>query len=187
MHSSGVNSDLAVKIQHTGLKNDVHLFDFQLNGEFFANFEHSIIKQCDIKISIVFDKRIEPYHTKIQIDGTVQTECDRCNALFPLKIMADYELYIKYTGEHSDGDDSETEIIFITRDEPEIDFTKLIYDLLHLNIPIYKTCDDAGSGAVCDEEMLKTINQYLQKPEKETNKEIDPRWEKLKKLKDNLN
>jgi len=190
MNSNPVHKDLEIKIQHIGLKKENHLFEYQIDGTFFADFENSIIRDCAIKIAIFFDKRIEPYHTRIQIDGTVQAECDRCNAVFPMKILADFELYVKYRGTHQEDEDSETEILFITRDEPEIDFTKLIYDLLHLSIPIYKTCNDIGNNVECDKEMLKVIDTYLQQTEhnkKNKTKEPDPRWAKLQELKDKLN
>lgn len=180
-------SDETIKIQHIGLKNDIHLFEFQLDEQFFVNYEQSLVKTCALTVYITFNKKATPYHTKIQIDGTIDADCDRCNAKFPLRILTEYEVYIKYTDEHSELDESETEIIFITRDEPEIDLTKLVYDLVHLSIPIHKTCDDSSNGQKCDTEMLKMIDNYLQENAETKENEIDPRWEKLKNLKDKLN
>ena len=190
MHSNQIHNDLSIKIQHKGLKKEVHIFEYQLNGAFFANFENSIIQDCNLKVLINFDKRLEPYHAKIQIDGTVKADCDKCNATFPMTVLADFELYIKYIGEHNSEEESETEIIFITRDEPEIDFTKLVYDLLHLSMPIYKVCNSVGNTEFCDKEILKAIDQYLQKTEEkneQATEEIDPRWAKLQELKNKLN
>lgn len=57
-------------------------------------------------------------------------------------------------------------------------------------MPIYKVCNSVGNTEFCDKEILKAIDQYLQKTEEkneQATEEIDPRWAKLQELKNKLN
>jgi uncharacterized protein len=180
------DKDLDIKIQHIGLKKDIHHFKFLIDDQFFVKFENSIIQKAEISIQLQLDKRIEPYLINLEIDGYVQSDCDKCNANFPLKIQSDNTVYVKFSGEQLESEE-DTEIIFIGRDESEIDLNKIIYDILHLNLPIYKICNSPGKTTNCDLEVLKALDIHLNQEKEMNNDEIDPRWANLNKLKDKLN
>lgn len=182
------NSDLEIKIQHIGLKKDVHQFNYLLDDKFFANYEHSIIQNGNINVQLTLDKRIEPYIINLEIDGNINTDCDKCNAVFPLRIQSDNTIYVKFTENKQDEEEQDIEIIFLGRDEPEIDLSKIVYDIIHLNLPIYKVCNEPGNTTYCDKEVLNALNEYLKHNEQENEEKIaDPRWDKLKNIKDKLN
>lgn len=185
MQYNSENTDLEIKIQHIGLKKDIHQFKYILDDKFFANFDHSIIQNGIIHIQAEFDKRIEPYIINLQIDGNISSDCDKCNAVFPLRIQSDNTIYVKFSGETIE-EEQDTEIVFISRDEPEIDLSKIVYDILHLNLPIYKVCNEPGNTEYCDQEVLKALKEYLNQNSEEEKTE-DPRWAKLKDIKDELN
>ncbi|QQR98694.1 MAG: DUF177 domain-containing protein [Sphingobacteriales bacterium] len=185
MQYNSENTDLEIRIQHVGLKKDIHQYNFRLDDKFFKNFENSIIQHADIHVKLVFDKRIEPYLIYLEIDGNVITDCDKCNAVFPLRIQSDNTIYVKFSGETVD-DEQDTEIVFISRDEPEIDLSKIVYDIIHLDLPIYKVCNNPGKTEYCDQDVLKALNEYTNQNIEEEKIE-DPRWAKLKDIKDELN
>ena len=175
----------AFKISHTGLKKAVYHYDFLLNGEFFSNFEHALIKQCAIKADVTFDKRTEPYILDFSFSGTIDAECDRCTSNFPATINGEFSMYVKFTGDPELQEDDESEVLFIGRDEQQIDIAKYLYEFAHLCMPYYKICDDPGKTEYCDKEIIALLDKL--KPEDEEEPNADPRWDELNKLKDNLN
>ena len=179
------DSSSAYKIPHIGLKKAIHHFEFTLDGEFFSNFEHALIQQCDIKVDVSFDKRNEPYIVDFNFSGTINSECDRCTVTIPVRINGEFTLYVKYTGDPLLQHEDESEVLFVSRDEQAIDITNYLYDFAHLCIPYYKICDDPGKTEYCDQEIIKLLEKL--KPEEEEESNTDPRWEELNKLKENLN
>lgn len=179
----------AYKISHIGLKKAVHHLEYELDGAFFANFEQSLIKQCTMRVDVTFDMRNEPYILDFGFSGTMATECDRCTATFPAKVQGEFSLYVKFTGSEILQQEDESEVLFIGRDEQEIDIAPYLYDFAHLCIPYYKICDNPGKTEYCDKEIVALLEK-MNTEEEEKNEETpqaDPRWDELNKLKDNLN
>jgi uncharacterized metal-binding protein YceD (DUF177 family) len=74
------------------------------------------------------------------------------------------------------------EIVVITRDQDSLDLGQYLYEFIILEIPIKKIHPDLQEE---DEEEgnLKMIYSTGSDEDNDDNNEIDPRWEKLKKLK----
>jgi uncharacterized metal-binding protein YceD (DUF177 family) len=169
------------KIPHAGLKKDIHEFSYELTEKFFANFDNALISKCSIQVNITFDNRQEPYMIEVDLDGTVWGECDRCTASIPLSIHASFVVYVKYVYDESMKEQEDAEIIYIAKDDTNIDITQFLYDYVHLSIPIHKICDNPGKTEYCDQEIVRILEQ------KTTDNTTDPRWAGLDKLKDKLN
>jgi uncharacterized protein len=169
------------KIPHAGLKKEIHEFSYELDETFFANFDNALINKCNIQVNIRFDKRQEPYIIEVDMDGTIWGECDRCTASIPLSIHTSFIIYVKYTYDEALKETEDVEIIYIAKDDPDINITQFLYDYAHLSIPAHKICDKPGKTEYCDQEIIGLLEQ---KPIDET---IDPRWAELDKLKDKLN
>ncbi|HQV78361.1 MAG TPA: DUF177 domain-containing protein [Chitinophagales bacterium] len=168
-------------IPHAGLKKEIHEFTYELTEKFFSNIEGAQIEKCAIQVNITFDKRQEPYHIEIDLDGTIWNECDKCTAQIPLSIHASYIVYAKFTTDATLTETDNEEIIYIARDDQYIDISQLLYDYIHVAIPVHRICDNPGKTEYCDQEII----QLLDKQNEENN--IDPRWADLDKLKDKLN
>lgn len=171
------------KIQHAGLKKEIHEFTFELDDKFFANFENSLIEQSNITASVSFDKRQLPYIIELDIDGIINSECDKCTANIPVSIHATYKLYVKYTTEEALIESDDVEIIYISKEDQEIDFSHILYEYAHLSIPIHKICDQPGETEYCDLEIIRLIEEQAIQTELKT----DQRWSGLDKLRDKLN
>jgi uncharacterized metal-binding protein YceD (DUF177 family) len=169
------------KIPHAGLKKEVHEFSYELDESFFANFENALINKCNIQVNIKFDKRHEPYTIEVDMDGTIWSECDRCTASIPLSIHTSFIIYVKYTYDETLKETEDVEIIYIAKDDMDIDITQFLYDYAHLSIPVHKICDKPGETEYCDQEIVRLLEQ------KTTDNSTDPRWAGLDKLKDKLN
>lgn len=109
-----------------------------------------------------------------KVDGTVNVPCDRCLDEMDLKLNGSFNLYLKYGEEFREVDD---EVIIIPREEGFFDLSPYVYEFVKLSIPISKFHDEG----TCNPDMLS----HLIDEDKEEEKEIDPRWEALKKLGNN--
>jgi uncharacterized protein len=178
-----VDPFFAYKIAHQGLKKAKHRFDLKLDNTFFGNFEHSQIRDADIAVSLVLDNTQEPYIADIELEGTYAGQCDQCAATIPLTIRGDYRLYIKFMDTVPDDDEiNDTDIVFLQREEPEIDLTQYLYEFAHLSLPLVKTCEKPFATPFCDMEVKRVLEQL--RNEEPNGENIDPRWSALYKLKE---
>ena len=169
------------KIPNAGLKREIHEFSYELDEKFFSNFESSQIEKCNIQANITFNKRNEPYIIDVDLDGTVFTECDKCTATIPIEIHTSFTVYVKTKVDELLSEEEAVEIIYVAKDEQEIDITQFLYDYVHLSIPIHRICDKPGKTEYCDQEIVQLVD------ERQPDNIDDPRWASLNKLKDKLN
>ncbi len=169
------------KISPAGLKKEVHPFTFELTETFFANFEDALIQKCEIQVNVNFDNRKEPFILEMDIDGVIWSDCDKCTSTIPITLHSSFTFYVKYTTDEAMKDLDEMEIIYISKDEQEIDLAQFLYDFVHLSIPTHVICDNPGNTEYCDMEIIGLLEQQEQE------NTIDPRWGDLDKLKDKLN
>lgn len=174
---------ISYTIPHIGLKKDVHEYEFLLDEEFFKKHENNLINDPRVKVNVVFDKTTPPYTLDFQIDGSFLTVCDKCAADLRLPLKGEYRVFIKFDSEVEETTDENLEILFLSRDEPEIDLEPLLYDFTNLCVPYTNLCEKPGKTEFCDMEVIKLLDKYQQEEQKDENM-TDPRWEGLNKLKD---
>ena len=96
-------------------------------------------------------------------------------------VGATYAMSVKYGDDYYEGDDQ----IIIPETEGMFNVARTIYDTVMLTIPIMHVHEDG----LCNEEMSRLLEQHSAgqefKDEETSPEECDPRWDALKKLKDN--
>jgi uncharacterized metal-binding protein YceD (DUF177 family) len=157
----------------SGMKNGMHAFDYQVRDEFFSHFEHSLIQNANVQLTVSLDKRPDLMILNFDFGGSVRTACDRCLEDFDLPVSGQQVLMVKY--DESTHDDEE--VFYITRSTQELDIAEFVYEFISLALPMVKTHDDAGSS--CNPEMLKYLNHT---EETDTG---NPLRDVLKKISDN--
>lgn len=168
------------RIPFTGLKNGLHTFRFQAGEEFFKSFEESVIGKSNVQIDVVFDKGEKFFVLDFSIGGTVQVECDRCMEQFNQEIIDEHRVYVKFDDEAKRMHEEDEDIMYISHNDIFVDVSQLIYELVNVSLPLQKICPPKADGSPgCNENVLKILEG---KSEKE-NKEPDPRWAALAKLK----
>lgn len=162
-----------------GLKEGYHSYNFEINKEFFDQFEESEIKEGSLTAVVEADKLATHIDLSIRIEGSVNISCDRCLELFRQPLSCENRFLVKF-GRLSD--DSDPDIITLTADENELDLRQYFYEYILLALPIQRvhSVDENGKSA-CDPEMLKKLKEHIA-DEEITN---DPRWDELKKLMNN--
>ena len=117
----------------------------------------------------------------ISIKGSVQVVCDRCLELFNLPTTFKGVLFAKIGSSEEESND---EIIFLTEEDYEVNLAQYLYESVCLSLPLKRYHGLSGTKASdCDEEMLQKM--IATNENDSTDEDIDPRWEKLKNLKNN--
>lgn len=168
-------------IAFSGLKTGKHDFKFEINQEFFDLFEtEQEFFNPKINVTVLLDKHTTFLEFYINVSGTVQLICDISNDEFSENINNDIKVLVKFGEEY---DDSNEDIITIPHKDSEFNIANLIYEAVVLSIPMKKLAPAVREN----DEYQKLLDQYSPKKieEVEVEQSIDPRWEALKKLKDN--
>lgn len=159
-----------------GLKPGTHTFDFIINEEFFKSFANSLIEEGDGKAEITLEKTTNHVKATLLLNITVELTCDRSLEKFDYLIDKEQTIIFKY-GDHEE--ELDVDLFMIPHDTQRIDFGQHIFDYIGLSVP-YKKLHPKFEG----EEEKETDEMIFQTDiPSEEEKEEDPRWAALKKLK----
>jgi len=165
-------------IPFTGLKLGKHQFEYVVTDAFFDEFEYSLVKKANLKCQVELEKQETMIILNFQINGTIDTNCDRCLAQYPQQVDIREQQIAKFSEEAIGEDD---EIIILTKNDHEIDISGLIYEYINVSLPFITVCNNEGNTPYCDKEMLDSLNKLS--ANNEQSEQIDPRWDALKKIK----
>jgi uncharacterized metal-binding protein YceD (DUF177 family) len=167
-------------IPFIGLKIGKHQFEFKIGKKFFDEFSFDEFENCEIKSSVVLEKKATMLEIIFKHTGTVNVPCDLTGELFDLPITGKLKLIVQFGDEYNNDND---ELLIIPHGEHQIDLSQYIYEMIVLSIP-HKRIHPGVKDGTLQSEALEKLNKLQVKEEKEDKKEedIDPRWDKLKKL-----
>ena len=187
-------------IPFIGLKLGFHEFEFDIRDTFFEDRDYSLIHSGNVNVKLVLEKKETMLIGEFTINGSVFTDCDRCNDQVEVPVKGQYRVIFKFGLEPSDDET----LIVLHPDAYEIDLYDQLYEFITVSLPT-RSVHPKGE---CNEEMLELLNKYsLQKDEddeewddedwdEEDDDEddwdddeddddddpIDPRWSGLKNL-----
>jgi uncharacterized metal-binding protein YceD (DUF177 family) len=167
----------AYAINIVGLSTKAHSFDYKIGDEFFAQYGTEILSGGEFDVRVVLDKHETFIDADFSITGKAKLVCDRSLEPFDETVKVHRKVMFKYGDEPSELTD---EIIVIARDQQSLELGQLIYEFISLEIPIKKLHPRFRDEEENDDTEGKIVYKSESKDEKT---EIDPRWEKLKKLK----
>lgn len=163
-------------IPFTGLKLGKHQFEFEINQQFFNEFEHSLVKEGLLNASVELDKQETMLILNFHISGSIKLKCDKCLSDFDQPIELNERQIVKFAEEAEE--ETDLEILILPRRETTIDVSELIYEFITVSVPFINKCEQAGK--TCDEQMLATLSKLSVENEQQSE---DPRWDALKNLK----
>ena len=123
-----------------------HVFEIQLDSDFFASLEKSEILSGDVAAKIVLNLREESYQLNIAVQGTVFVVCDRCLDPMPLDIIDEQEIW---------SEEEENDLSSITTHQ--LDLSWLAYEIVSINIPLVHS-HQAGE---CNKHMELLLQDHL--------------------------
>jgi len=116
-----------------------HLFDFQLDREYFTTIENTELLggAVDVKVRLIL--REDDFAVDMDIVGQVQVTCDRC-----LDAMnVDVDIY--------------EEEMELEEDVKQLDLAWLAYELIIVNLPLVHSHQDGG----CNPDMDALLQNHL--------------------------
>lgn len=180
MHTHFMDKLRNYDVSFSGLKNGRHEFKFEIDKTFFQLFDtEQEFTNPKIEVDILLEKHTTFLEFEIKVHGTVELICDITNEAFDYPIENQIRVLVKFGEEY---DDSEEDVITIPAGDHAFNAAQLIYENVQLSIPMKKL-----SPNVSDED-LELLDQFSPKDIEETEEEeheSDPRWDALKKLRDN--
>ncbi len=168
-------------IPFVGLKVGKHDFEYDIDQTFFDYFEYEDFNDVNIKVAVVLEKKATLLELHFKISGLVNINCDLTNEPYDQTIENNFNLVVKFGQEYNDEN---IDILIIPHGEYEINIQQYIYELSVLAVPIKRIHPGIEDGTL-DSEILKKLEELSPKEEKEKtseDKDIDPRWNKLKNL-----
>jgi uncharacterized protein len=161
-----------------GLTKKAHLFDYQIKDGFFEKYGKEVVSSGLMDAHVILDKKETFIEVDFKISGLVHLVCDRSLEPFDYPIEVAKKIMFKYGDEAQEVSD---EIVIITRDQDSLDVGQYIYEFIALAIPIKKLHPKFQVDEEPDGNEVKIV--YSTSEDEEVSETIDPRWEKLKKLK----
>jgi len=163
------------RIPYKGLSNGNNSFLFEIESNFFSNFEKSNIKEGKYEVELNLDKRDDMIVMYFDISGYYAAACDRC--LAPIEVAMNFEekIIVKF----DDGDDKCDEALTVSPKSDYLELSGLIYELIHVHLPLQNVRDcEADRFKFCD----KTATLYSDHGRLSVSKEKSI-WDELKNIK----
>ncbi len=163
-----------------------HAIECHLDESFFNIDELSEVRRADVDVTLEVTRKSEnTYHLEINCNGTVTIPCDRCLDDLDLPVEENYCLNVEQMG--TELDDTGDELLIVPSDWRELDTAPIVRDTVLLAIPMTH-CHESEDD--CNPDMLDALDSHLAgavPDDDDTQSETtgtDPRWEALKKLKE---
>lgn len=157
----------AYRIAVKGLSNGIHHFQFDVDEHFFSCFENAPLQDASFQVELTFDKRSNFYMLDFDIQGNMQTNCDRCMANIRLPLQGHYELVVRLE-QGDDEVDLDPDVMYLDPAEDYLDIAQIVYDYVNLTVPLHKTYDcHLEDPKPCDEQALKYLEEQQEKMEKQ--------------------
>lgn len=154
-----------------GLKPGIHNYEFELNHAFFESFNSELLQNPNIRVKLLLEKTSNMVILNFSANGTGEVPCDRCGDTMELNLDCTDRVIVKYGDEKPlDIDD----IIVLLPSEHELDVSSRINEMVILNMPLKAAHESLDE---CDQDTISRLSGN------QGNKDIDPRWEVLRKLK----
>ena len=184
------------KIDLKGMQGDVMKYDFPLDNLFFTHIDAPEIQKGKVNVVLTVKRTSRAFELTFDTEGIVWVPCDRCLDEMELPILTNDKIMVKFGREYAEEGDN---LIVIPEDEGEINVAWFIYEFIALSVPM----KHVHAPGKCNKSMSSKLSKHLrttpdEEPEElfegndddtvvteDTEEQIDPRWNELKKILDN--
>lgn len=182
-------------IAFSGLKIGTHEFEFQIANDFFDLFEYDEFNSVNVDVKATLIKKETLMELYLSQTGTVNIPCDVTGENFDLPIENKWQIIIKFGEEYNDDNE---ELLIIPYSEYQVNIAQYIYEMIVLSVPVKRVHPSIAADYEVDDfdeddfDFLQEYNEddFADEDEDDPtddsnqnkNKEIDPRWDELKKL-----
>ena len=172
---------------------DVCEYEYQLDNQFFTDLDASEVQKGNVAVKLRVKKTSGIYQLDFHTEGVVTVLCDRCLDEMDQSVESNDRLKVKLGTEYTEIDD----IVVVPEEEGYINVAWFIYEFIALSIPMkhVHAPGKCNKGMVsklsrhlrtsADEEDEEMFDSLIGEADEEETREIDPRWNELKKILDN--
>lgn len=161
-------------IKFEGLKQGIHFYEFVVENAFFEEFDCFEFEKSIVYVDLELKKQSTMLVLTFKFAGTVTVPCDRCLDDVDVEVDGEEKLVVKFGNEEYNQTD---EILILPIHEHELNVANYVYEFLNINMP-QKRVHEKG---LCNHDVI----DELEKIEKKSEIDEDPRWSSLKDI--NLN
>ena len=166
-------------IEFVGLKLWLHDFEYTIDNTFFQEIDFIDFNNINVLVKVKLVKKTTLLEFNFESKGSVEVNCDISNEIFEQEINNSFDLVVKFGQEFNNDNE---EILILPHSEHKINIEQFIYELIALSIPQKRIHPGVIDGTLISD-VLDKLNELSPKENVSVNKgEIDPRWEKLKKI-----
>ena len=169
---------------------DTAEYQYQLDNQFFLDLDAPEVQKGRVDVTLKVRKTSGIYQLDFHTEGMVVVVCDRCLDEMEQPIESDDRLRVKLGLEFSEEDD----MVVVPEEDGYINVAWFIYEFIALSIPM----KHVHAPGKCNKEMVDKLSKHLRTVKDEEDddfedmeeaeeepREIDPRWNELKKILDN--
>lgn len=171
------------EIPFVGLKPGIHEYEYRVDDKFFAHYDREDFKNCTATVKVELDKKNGFMLLRFDVDGSYETNCDRCGNPLTLQLWEEFKLMIKLVDDPESMNDTEEDpdVFYIGKGESHLHLADWIYEFVTLSVPMQKMCKETEmGGSQCNKEVLEKLARMQEEAEKENN---NPLWKGLEKFK----
>ena len=165
-------------------------YSYRLDNQFFSDLDTTEIQKGSLDVELKVTRTSGIYQLNFRTEGYVIVTCDRCLEEMEQPIDTTDVLKVKLGEAFSEIND----IVVVPEEDGYINIAWFMYEFIALNIPM-KHVHALGK---CNKDMVRHLNKHLRTSADENDfvedegvvddsveREIDPRWNELKKILDN--
>lgn len=182
---------------------EVRKHEYLLDNLFFMLIEGDELQKGKVNVLLTVERKPSCFMLQFRIEGVAIVSCDRCLDEMEVAVRSDNRLIVKLGKEYAEEND---ETLIISEEEGSLNLAWFLYEFVALAIPMRhihppgkcnkamstklkkhsaKSWDDNEDGAAHDGyEAEESAEASDDGQESET---ADPRWDKLKDIKENIN
>jgi len=168
-------------VPFVGLKLGKHQFEYQIDKTFFDYFEYDDFETANIQVDLVLEKKSLMLELHFDHKGTVHVPCDVTGEMFDLPVEGNTKVVVQFGEEFNNENE---ELLILPHGEHQIDVSQYIYEMIALSVPLKRVHPGIEDGTLKSDvlDKLNELSVTEVNEEVEEEKEIDPRWDKLKQL-----
>jgi len=165
------------KIDLKALTEETTALGYVLDNQYFSALDDAEIREGSLHVSGSIRKAVGFFELLLDISGTVSIPCDRCLEPMAQPIDTQLSMKVKLGEAGSEQDD----LIVIDENDGVLDLSWYIYETVALAVPIQHVHQPGD----CNDAMMRVLTEHsaARSSDADAEKEIDPRWEALLKLK----
>lgn len=154
-------------IAFVGLTHGIHEFNYRIEDKFFVDFGAQDFSNCDTNIKLVLDKHTGFMQLQFDVDGNIETICDRCGNSISVQLWDEFKLIIKLVDDSDtmNSQEEDPDIYYIDRNESHLSVATWIYEFIILSIPLQHVCKENEKGeSTCNQKALEALSKLKGAP-----------------------